>query len=175
MAKKDDFRPLGEPDFAVLEDRGKVKFPARFRMELNGELEQLCSPDGDRFVHSEAKAAAEIRASIARDAGSLLATLRKLQAATRPGAAIEPGARLAAWLLFPLERHDDPHYFPDEWWTLSPLVEKLETLCRWVEHQAGRLPEPVSVIGRPADFWLDYFIVLVADAFEEAGGLVSAA
>src|SRR5262245_45479687 len=66
--------------------RRPVQFAAETRAALNESLAQLCGPDGGRLVREHRKAAAKIRASVARDAGSLLTTLRKLEAATEPGA-----------------------------------------------------------------------------------------
>lgn len=174
MPGNNAFQPLADADFAVLEDRGKVTFSPENRARLNEWLGLLCGPDGDRRIRKEVKAAAEIRVSVARDAGSLLANLRKLEGAT------EPGARLAAWTLFPMERRrqfGDPRVTGEMLGfglTMSPLIGELEALCRWAEHQAPKL-ESGGKKGRPADRWLDRFIELVARAFEAAGGTPSAA
>jgi hypothetical protein len=50
---------------------------------------------------------------------------------------------------------------------IPPLIAELEALCRWAEHQASLLE------GKKAA-WLDWFVVLVAGAFEAAGGTPSA-
>src|SRR5262245_43970976 len=100
---RSDFEPLAEGDFAEIERLGSIKrrpvqLASETRVALNESLRQLCGPEGDRLVRGHHKAAAKMRSSVGRDAGNLLATLRKLKAAT------EPGARLAAWTLFPMER-----------------------------------------------------------------------
>lgn len=174
-----DFRPLSDQDFAELERRGRasrrpIQFSAASRAALNERLRKLCGPNGDKLVRSERKAAATIRASVTRDAGRLLATLSKMQAAT------EPGARLAAWSLFPMERmrqFGDPRVTEEMLGCgllMPPLTAQLKALCRLAEHRGHALKSDGEG-GRPINHWARAFIVTVAAAFEDAGGVVSAA
>lgn len=175
---RSDFAPPSDDDYAEIERLGSskrrpIRFAPETRAALNESLRQLCGPEGDKLVRGHRKAAAKMRASVAHDAGSLLAALRKLEAAT------EPGARLAAWTLFPMERRrqfGDPRVTGEMLGLgllMPPLTSELEALCIWAEHQAPKLGRD-GKRGRAPDLWLDWFIILVSDAFNAAGGTPAA-
>jgi hypothetical protein len=178
MPENGGFKPLEYADFAELEKLGSTKrrpirFTSESRAELNECLRRNCGPEGDKLVSKHHKAAAQMRASIARDARSLLTTLRAMDAAT------EPGTRWAAWKLFPADRKRQfgvvsiTGEMLGHGWSMRELIARLEALRRWAEYQAPAL-EAVSKKGRAADLWLDWFIIVVSDAFDSAGGIVSA-
>ena len=168
MAGNGGFQPLSDADFAVMEDRGKVTFPPAVRARLNEGLSVLCGVEGDRHIHEERKAAAVALSGLARDADRVLAALRTLN-------------RFAVWKLFP---SGTSRYGPGlsaagealaQPFPADAVITVLGTLQVQAKRVARDLKPPPGQKGAPRNVWFESFIILVAGAFETAGGNPSAA
>lgn len=164
----DDFQRLSDRDFSELEKLGStskrpVRFPSKARTDLNRLLARLCTPEGDKLVPAELGAARAALARVERHADKLLATLHEMEVAT------EPGAALAAWSLFPTD-------YVERSSTGAALgqpfgIKQTRTLLRTVGKWASRQAHSIEAERSRRKRWNRYFVYVVAEAFEAAGGL----
>ena len=163
------FRPLTDDHFEELERLGNVKFSHEIRASLNERLERLCSVEGDGLVHRERRAASRMLAGLAGDIARVQIRLNGMR-----------DTRLAAWELFPIDsmgRFSTKHLSGavlGQPYSQAAMMAMLQTVRRWAEQRAKSLEPKRGRKGRHPNLWLEYFIVLIAEAYTAAGGTVSA-
>lgn len=147
------FRPLSSEDFATLAEKGGIEFPPSVQRVLNEALERLCRGDGNL------------------DRQLRLATAKLLRRAEKGLADLIAIAELPT-LEAELARKT---LFPEEGSSRTEHVAYLSSLYRAARVGIADVTPEKRRPGKPPNVWYEYFVCIVADAFHEVGGAVSAA